>query len=199
MEKKHDCQVEGGVQETEWEESAMEAMASPEGEHDGRPRFIIDDDVKADWAVRKIREEQAEYERISSLAGAQMEAIEQKLSQAARRYEQATGYLRSLLFEYFLQVPHKCTKTQESYRLLSGRLIMKLPKQKAEYDDGELVAFLKGNGYQDYIKTEEKPKWGEFKKLLEYSGQSAVVKDSGELVECIQMKEIPMKFDVEVE
>lgn len=51
----------------------------------------------------------------------------------------------------------------------------------------------------DYIKTEEKVRWGELKKLLDLSqGKHPVIKDTGELVECIRVEETPAEFKVEV-
>ena len=196
--------------EQEWNEVVSQEMAGylqqENGESIGenpveqeKPRFVIDSDAKADWAVRKIEEEKQEYDRIKELAEEQIARIEQKLEAADRRFCQSTAYLRSLLGEYFMQVPHKRTKTQETYRLLSVKLVMKLPKAKTVYDEAELIEFLKANGYNDYIKKEEKAWWGEFKKLLDLSsGQVAVLKDTGEMVECIRITETPAEFKVEV-
>ena len=98
-----------------------------------------------------------------------------------------------------MQVPHRKTKTQESYRLLSGSLVLKLPKVKPVYEEDELVEYLKESGMPDYIKTEEKARWGELKKLLDLSqGKHPVIKDTGELVECIRIEETPAEFKVEV-
>lgn len=175
----------------------MEAGEEPEPQE--KQRFVIDNDTKADWAVRKVAEEKQEYDRIEELAEEQIARTEQKLEAAKRRFNQSTAYLRSLLCDYFAHVPHKSTKTQETYRLLSGRLVMKPPKPKPVYENDELIQFLKAGGYDDYVKTEEKPQWGEFKKLLDLSsGHVAVLKDTGELVECIQIEETPAEFKVEV-
>lgn len=161
--------------------------------------FVVDNDAKADWALRKIAEEKEEYDRIWELAEEQRARIDQKEEAAKRRFEQRTSYLKSLLSAYFQQVPHKRTKTKESYRLLSGSLVLKLPPPKADYDEDELVQYLKDNKMPDLVKTEEKAKWGEFKKLLDLSlGTHPVIKDTGELVECIRLEEMPPRFEVEV-
>ena len=161
--------------------------------------FVIDDDNKADWAIRKIDEERQEFNRIRELAEEQTARIEQKVEAAERRFNQRTSYLRSLLGSYFMQVPHRKTKTQESYRLLSGSLVLKLPKVKPVYEEDELVKYLKESGMPDYIKTDEKARWGELKKLLDLSqGKHPVIKDTGELVECIRVEETPAEFKVEV-
>ena len=65
------------------------------------PRFRITDDRCADWAVRKIAEERAEYDRLKELADQQVAAITEKMDAAKRRLENGTSYLTSCLAEYF--------------------------------------------------------------------------------------------------
>ena len=193
------------LQEQEWDMVVSEEMEKIAAADDGqeaaqeKKAFVIDDDNKADWAIRKIDEEKQEFNRIRELAEEQTARIEQKVEAAERRFNQRTSYLRSLLDSYFMQVPHRKTKTQESYRLLSGSLVLKLPKVKPVYEEDELVEYLKESGMPDYIKTEEKARWGELKKLLDLSqGKHPVIKDTGELVECIRVEETPAEFKVEV-
>lgn len=193
------------LQEQEWDMVVSEEMEKIAAADDGqeaaqeKKAFVIDDDNKADWAIRKIDEERQEFNRIRELAEEQTARIEQKVEAAERRFNQRTSYLRSLLGSYFMQVPHRKTKTQESYRLLSGSLVLKLPKVKPVYEEDELVKYLKESGMPDYIKTDEKARWGELKKLLDLSqGKHPVIKDTGELVECIRVEETPAEFKVEV-
>ena len=193
------------LQEQEWDMVVSEEMEKIAAADDGqeaaqeKKAFVIDDDNKADWAIRKIDEEKQEFNRIRELAEEQTARIEQKVEAAERRFNQRTSYLRSLLGSYFMQVPHRKTKTKESYRLLSGSLVLKLPKVKPVYEEDELVKYLKESGMPDYIKTEEKARWGELKKLLDLSqGKHPVIKDTGELVECIRVEETPAEFKVEV-
>ena len=192
QEQESDMAVSGEMENAATEEGGQEVPQE-------KTAFVIDDDNKADWAIRKIDEERQEYDRIRELAGEQIARIEQKVGAAERRFNQRTSYLRSLLGSYFMQVPHRKTKTQESYRLLSGSLVLKLPKVKPVYEEDELVEYLKENGMPDYIKTEEKARWGEFKKLLDLSaGVYPVIKDTGEVVDCIRIEETPAEFKVEV-
>ena len=191
------------LQEQEWDMVVSEEMEKADEDRQEvsqeKTAFVIDDDNKADWAIRKIDEEKQEYDRIRDLAEEQIARIEQKVEAAERRFNQRTSYLRSLLGSYFMQVPHRKTKTQESYRLLSGSLILKLPKIKPVYEESELVEYLKESGMPDYIKTEEKARWGEFKKLLDLSaGDYPIIKDTGEVVDCIRLEETPAEFKVEV-
>ena len=163
-----------------------------------RPPFRITDDRCADWAVRKIADERAEYDRLKALADEQIAAITEKLDAAKRRLENGTAFLTSCLSSYFQTVPHKTTKTTEKYRLLSGTLTLKKGGIKTKQDDTKLVPWLKANGYGDYVKVEESAKWGELKKKLIFTGTVATVAETGEIVEGVTAYEAPDTFTVDV-
>ena len=113
--------------------------AQDEAEDAPRPAWRITDDGCADWACRKIAEEKAELDRIRELAEAQIQKIEEKLAAAERRYENGTRFLTGKLAEYFETVPHKATKTKESYRLLSGTLTRKFGGSQMKQDRKSVV------------------------------------------------------------
>ena len=158
----------------------------------------IASDEAADWAVSKIAEERAELARIKALADEQINRIMEKVQAAEKRCENGTAYLTGKLAEYFGTVPHKKTKTTESYRLLSGTLKMKLGGYSMQQDDEKLLAWLKASGNTDMIKTTEKPMWGEFKKNLQIVGGVVVDQNSGEIVEGVEVIEKPATFSVDV-
>lgn len=170
----------------------LPADAQPE-----RKEFMIADDRCADWAVRKIKEEKQEYDRIRELGEQQIAEIQEKIDRAKRRFEQNTSFLTSKLAQYFNTVPHKKTKTRETYRLLSGNLVLKLGGVKATLDDEKLVKWLKSNGYTDFVKVEEKPTWGELKKKLNLEAGLATMADTGEIVEGITVVQQPDTFVVD--
>ena len=60
------------------------------------------------------------------------------------------------------------------------------------------MQFLKGSGQLEFIKTEEKPRWGDFKKRLEIMGGSVVDKETGEIVEGVTVETKPDTFTVDV-
>ncbi len=169
-----------------------------EAEDAPRPAWRITDDGCADWACRKIAEEKAELDRIRELADAQIQKIEEKVAAAERRFQNGTRFLTGKLAEYFETVPHKTTKTKASYRLLSGTLTRKFGGASMEKDDDKLVEFLKASGNLEFIETEEKPKWGEYKKRLEIMGGSVVDKETGEIVDGVKAIEKPDTFSVDV-
>lgn len=174
----------------EFTEGLIPADAGDEG-------WKIVNDSAADWAVRKIKEEQDEYARLNALAHDQISEINMNVEAAEKRMENRTGYLKSKLAEYFMTVPHRETKTQAKYRLLSGELVYTKPKYKIEKsDEAALVQWLKETGNTEFVKTVETPAWGEFKKRCAIAGAAVVDTDTGEVVEGMRVVPVEGTFDV---
>lgn len=170
-----------------------EVLERPE---DMRKGFSIKDDAVADWAVKKIAEEQAELERLTIIAKQQIDALQLKVNYLEEVAERKTSFLKGCLSEYFRTVPHKSTKTQESYKLLSGSLVMKLASQKMVKDDAELVEYFHKNNMSEYIKIEEKPMWAEFKKNLSIIDGNVINSVTGEVVDVVRVEHVPESFEV---
>lgn len=162
-----------------------------------RQRWRITDDGCADWALKKIKLEKDERDRIVALAEQEIARLKEQIEKADRRYQQNTDFLTYMLSEFFETVPHKTTKTgTESYRLLNGQLVKKPAAVKMEPDDEKLVAWLRNSGREDLIKIETKAKWAELKKQIEMVGAVAMIPDTGEIVEGIDFVEVPPAFSV---
>ena len=160
-------------------------------------RWRIADDGCADWALKKIKLEKDEHDRIVELAELEISRIMQQMERADRRYEQNTSFLTSMLSKFFETVPHKKTKTgTESYRLLNGQLVMKPAAYKMQPDDEKLVEWLRSNGHEELIKVETKAMWGELKKKIDMVGTTAMIAETGEIVEGIDVVEVPPAFSV---
>lgn len=154
--------------------------------------FVIRDDNAAEWALQKIFDEKAELERLKALADSQIAVIMDKVEAAEKRFTSRTGYLKKALEEYMLTVKRKQSKTQESYRLLSGSLILKKPVVKIVKDDTKLLEYVKEHS-PEYVKHTEAVDWAGFKKTLTVSGD-VVVDSNGEVVSCLDVEEAPGEF-----
>lgn len=160
--------------------------------------FVIDSDSKADWALQKIAEEQSEYDRLNALAEEQISEIKAKIEAEKQRFDNKTRFLKGALNVYFMNVPHKETKTQESYKLLSGSLVMKKATQKMVKDDAKLLEYFHNNEMQEFIKTEEKPAWAEFKKNCAIVDGNVVDTSTGEIVTGVAVEDVPEQFDIKL-
>lgn len=169
-----------------------------DGQDEDGKEFKIDNDKKADWALNIIAEERKEAERLKELAKQQIEEIEMKIKYIEEKSERKTAFLKSCLAQYFETVPHKATKTQETYKLLSGSLIFELPKQNMVKDDDKLLEYFHSNGMKEFIKIKESPAWEEFKKQLEVIDGNVVDTATGDVIDAVKVEESAGIFDVKI-
>ena len=159
-------------------------------EHDG---FHVTDDKAAQWCMQKIREAEADRAMWKKHYDAQME----KVNQAA---DSAVSYFTAKLQEYFATVPHKATKTQESYSLPGGKLIQKHQQPAYETDDDKLVPWLKQNFMGQLVKVKESADWAGLKKVVTITPDGMhVATDDGEIVPGVTVTHRPDVFKVEME
>lgn len=158
--------------------------------------FVIDSDEKAEWALKKIAEERYEFERYENVCKAMISEYEEKIRQAKEKLSSKTAYFEGQLQAYFQTVSLKKTKTQETYKLPTGTLKLKYRSPEFKRDEEKLLNWLKENEMQDFIKTEEKANWGEFKKEILISNNAALSKD-GVIVEGIEVIEREPVFEIE--
>lgn len=154
-------------------------------------QFIIDTDQKAEWAIRKIAEHQAEAQRF-------IEFYKQQAEIAKKNCENACKNLNYMLKAYFQTVPAKVTKTQATYKLPSGTLKLKFPTPVYKRDEEKLLKYLQAHGYDDYIETKISPKWGEFKKQTITQDNVVIDPQTGEVVDGVTVEQGEEKFIVEV-
>lgn len=140
--------------------------------------FAVTNDAEADWAVRKIAEHRAEVARWA-------EHFKVQLDRITATEEASIAYLTRLLSDYFPTVPHKSTKTEESYRLPSGKIYMKQQQPKFERDEETLTSWAKENR-PELVKTvtTESTDWNTLKK-------STTVLESGEVADALTGEIIP--------
>ena len=166
-------------------------------ENEAPESFCIDNDRLAEWAIKKIKAEQAEHDRLQKLIDSEREELQKKQEEIDKQLESKTAFLKSLLYGYFETVEHKETKTQESYKLLSGSLVFKKPAVAiVKPDNDQLVAYLEKSGREDLVETKKTAAWGEYKKTLTIADDGQVVSEDGEILDFIQTEEKAGEFNV---
>ena len=147
--------------------------------------FRITDDGGARWAVEQIGKANAEC--------AELEKWYQTMIQKARAkrdatVERMTAYLR----DYADMVPMRETKTQKSYPVPGGKLVLKKASTRLNHDDETILRVLKEQGRTEFIKTVTVEK-------LDWAGLKKEVTETGELVDGITIEEVPETFTVQIE
>jgi len=150
-----------------------------------KEQFTITDDAKAEWALVKIREAQAEQSKFTEFYKAQIAKINEQT-------EETVSYFQSLLAAYFETVPHRSTKTGiEKFKLPSGELVKSPAGVDYDRDPVKLLAWAKKHSPNDeYVKVKEEPKWADIK---------AYIKETGDIPDGVTPVETPAKFDVKLE
>lgn len=160
--------------------------------------FVIDNDQKAEWALRKISEHRADAQRMADVCDAEINRYTQIKAEAEEKSRKDCSFLESRLRAYFDTVPHKATKTQESYKLPSGVLKIKARDPEYVHDDAVLIEWVKAQGLNDLLKVEPSLKWGDMKDKLTINGETAVYTETGEIVPGVKIVEREPVFKVEV-
>lgn len=152
--------------------------------------FVIDTDAKAEWALQKIKEARADRDTWVAWYKAKIDEIKEQT-------DFDTMNLERLLKEYFASVPHKKTKTQESYKLPGGKLVYKTQNPEFKHDDDAVIKWAKANGFGQYVKVKEELEWQKLKDATEiFDGH--IVTEDGEIVPGVVVENREPKFVVEV-
>ena len=160
-------------------------------EDEQQTAFVIDNDQKADWAVRKIAEVEADYTRMCNWYDLQFEKLQK---QRAARIERLTAMLQG----YFATVPAKDTKTMRKYALPSGELVFaKAKKDFAVEDSAALLVWAIENSPAD-VKVTSSPVWGSIKKRLKFTDAGIVDSETGLEVSGVGMIDKPEEFKVRI-
>jgi hypothetical protein len=160
-------------------------------EDEQQTAFVIDNDQKANWAIQKISEIDADYERMCNWYQEQMSKLEK---QRDIRIERLTAMLRG----YFATVPKHETKTMSKYALPCGELIYQKPKKDFVVEDtAKLLVWAIDNSPTD-VKIVSSPAWGNIKKRLKATEAGIVDTETGVVVDGVVQVEKPDEFKVKL-
>lgn len=173
----------------------MSEVLKAEIEEEEREEFQFDvtDDEKAEWCLKKIREKQEELAMWEEHYKKQLDGIKFRLNGDI-------DYLKVLLSKYFAAQQEagctKKTKTQTSYALPTGKLVMKHQEPSYEVKDEELVPWLE-KAAPEFVKVKKSADWASLKKSLAQFGDHMITED-GEAVPGVTVTPRPDIFKVEV-
>lgn len=161
--------------------------------------FKIDNDKAADWAITQIHEAENERDRLITLAEEQIKDLTDRIEELKTKCNNETAYLKSCLAVYFETVKSKETKTQKTYKLLSGTLVFKKPSTKINHNDEKLLEYLEANDGDDYIKIKKSVDWAEFKKNLSISDNGEVIDTELGVIlnsDICDIEDVPASFNI---
>lgn len=172
---------------------APEAETMEEETAEEMPAFVVDNDAKAEWCLQKKREKMEELEKWKAHYAGLLDAVKKEI-------EESISYFDAQLAAYFDQQQAagltKATKTQCSYPLPSGKLVMKHQEPTYTRDPEQLLPWLKQN-HPELVKVKEEEDWAGLKKLLIVDGENMITEDA-EIVPGITVTARPDIFKAEV-
>ena len=168
-----------------------------------RERFTVDNDMKAEWCLSKIRNVRKEKDREIAELQRQMQFYKDQIDLVTQKANDDEDFFKSMLFPYFAERQEagftKETKTQISYKTPSG--VLKIKHQNPEYNykdnQDQTIVWLKKNDLAQFVKVKEEVDWAELKKTVKIVGDGVATKD-GEMIPGIKVTEKDDVFEVEV-
>lgn len=162
-------------------------------EEEKREPFVVTDDQKAEWCLKQIRQKKQELEVWQKHYENLLAAVEFQIEKDIAYFEGSLeAYFRSQQAEGFT----KKADTQESYKLPSGKLVLKRQQPEFGRDEDKLIPWLRQNS-PEFIKTKESVNWDGLKKTLFVNGEGMITED-GEVVPGITVTKRDDIFKVEV-
>ena len=153
----------------------------------------IENDSDAEFIIEKCNEDLTEINRFRLSLEEKLEEIRQKLNKLKEEEDYVIARRNSFLTEYFETIDDKFkkkTKTQEKYRLPSGEIVKKYPSPEYKRDNDKLLDWTKKNT-PEYVEIKEIPKWAELKKVTTVVNGHVIHKETGEIVEGVELIERP--------
>jgi len=152
----------------------------------------IKNDQDAEAAIIELKNIEAEREKWTTYYN---DLLANFLEECERREVNEKARLQA----YFASVPHKVTKTQESYQLPSGKLVFKKQAPDYQRDEAAVLDWARASENYEIIKVKESLDWAGLKKRLKTTENGEVVDaETGEVVPGIKVVDREPVFQVSI-
>ena len=176
-------------------ESLNDFLDEKEAVYDGT--FVIDDEHKANWALRKIKQKKDTIEKNNALAQAEIDKIEDWREQENEKSQTSIDYFQSLLAQYALEQRERDPKFK-SLNLPNGRIGFRKRQPKWIYDNDKVIETLEKANLTDFIRVTKAPSKADIKKAFDVNGDKVINPDTGEIIEGITVENQEDSFNVAV-
>lgn len=170
------------------QESYLEHVMADMDATDPDSGFVVDDDSKADWALRKIAQAKRNIERRKEFVEREIERLRQWQAAEDKRDQQTVDFFTSALRPFFDKLRESgALGKRKSYRLPHGTLQVRASGPKWRREDND--ALLKWAEERGLVRYKAEVAWSEIGKRLrpqsDHAGSRAVYvdPDSGEVTE----------------
>lgn len=167
-------------------------------------KFIVDDDNKANWTLRKIKKIKKKQEENKELAEQQIYEIQKEIHEIEQwrdsendKLESDVEYFESLLQNYATKLKEENPELK-THKLPFGKLQFRKKPDKWRYDDSKLLESVKKMELQDVIKIKESVNKNKLKKSSKVVEGKVINPDTGEVIEGVVIESVPEQFEVKV-
>jgi len=165
--------------------------------------FVVDGDSKASWCMRKIKHMKEKKRENKDLADEQIAEIRKEIAEVESWLESENGKLDDNISFMENKLEHYARQLKEddpelkTHKLPFGSLMFRAQRPKWEYDDDKLLEFSEIN-LSEVVKVEKKVDKRELKKRLNVVDDRAIVKETGQIVDGINIVNRPEEFKVDI-
>jgi len=166
--------------------------------------FVVDNDRKAVWCLRKIKHLKEKQTKNEELAESEIEEIQKEIDEVNKwldeendKLQKSIDFFESVLYFYALELKKENPKLK-THKLPFGQLQFRKKRPKWNYDDKKLLNFITSN-YGELVKIKESVDKRKLKQVTKVVGDKVVVKDTGEIVEGVEVLERDEEFQVKVD
>jgi hypothetical protein len=163
--------------------------------------FIVDDDNKATWCLRKIKHFKSKQEKNKELAEEQISEIEKEIKEVKdwleaenSKLDNSIVFMESKLYLYAQQLREE-NPDLKTHKLPFGQLQFRTQRPKWKYDNDKLLDFAEKN-YQELIKVKKSVDKRKLKSQAKIVGGRVIIEKTGEVIEGIEVVERGEKFKV---
>lgn len=160
--------------------------------------FVVDDENKANWALRKIKQMKDQIDNNNALAQAEIDKIEHWNNEVNKQAQESIDYFTSLLTSYALNKRAEDPKFK-SLKLPNGRIGFRKSQPKWVYDNDKVIETLEKANLTDFIRVKKEPSKADIKKAFDVAGDKVINPDTGEVIEGITIETQADKFNVVVD
>jgi hypothetical protein len=155
-------------------------------EGDEEHRFVVDDDAKADWCLRKLRQVRQRMAQREAFVTAEIERLHDWRAKQDAEDLRSENFFEYQLRDYFERLREAgALGKRKSYKLPNGVLQVRKVGARLDRDEAKLLEWAKANA-PDHVVVTEKVAWGGLKPRVELvelaDGWAAVDRATGEMI-----------------
>jgi flagellar biosynthesis GTPase FlhF len=163
--------------------------------------FIVEDDNKATWCLRKIKHFKSKQEKNKKLAEEQISEIEKEIKEVEEwlkaensKLENSIEFMKSKLYLYAQQLREENSELK-THKLPFGQLQFRTQRPKWKYDNDKLLDFAEKN-YKELVKVKKSVDKRKLKSKAKIVGGRVIIEETGEVIEGVEVVERGEKFKV---